>query len=118
MNNSSEIFDNEVKQINESNINYLESIISKENIKHIDYYSTKNDSLILDITFIYLGNRFAWHPCEIGFNCEDSNKYETCIHHEWHTESEKINKDIIVIEGSKDYLKGCLDVYKLLNKNE
>jgi len=116
MNNSSETFDNEIKQINESNINYLESIISKENIKHIDYYSTKNDSLILTITFIYLENRFAWHPFEIGFNCEDSNEYETCIHHEWHTKSEKINKDVIVIQGSKDYLKGCLDIYKLLNE--
>jgi hypothetical protein len=88
--------DNTIKQINESNINYLESIISKENIKHIDYYS-KVDSLILDITFIYLGNRFAWTPYEIGFNCENSSEYETYIHYEWHTKSEieqHINKDI------------------------
>ena len=114
-------YDNEIKQINESNLNYLESIISKENIKHIDYYSSKDDSLILDITFVYLGNRFAWHPYIIDYNCENSNEYETYIHHEWHTQSEieqHINKDIIVIKGSKDYLQGCLNIYKLINENK
>lgn len=114
-------YDNEIKQLNESNLNYLESIISKENIKNVEYYSSNGSLspkdlldasiLILDITFIYLGNRFAWYPYNINYNEGDN---ETYIHHEWYTQSEKINKDIIVIRGSKDYLQGCLNIYKLL----
>lgn len=118
----SDSYEEQMKQSNEKNINYVKSIGG--DIKYIQPYD-EEFPLILDIQFIYKVNenetRIAWYPKAIDFDLYDNKEKSINIRHEWYSLEDikkHINKDVLEIRGPIDYLQGCLDGYFVKDKEE